>query len=325
MSQSVDQIREIIIGEAIATETTLATFQASASAKELAVVAADGTAPAYGKPFFVVGKASDGSVIKSDIVYPKAVERVEGIAYKAPVNKVVTVNNFVVPSTTGDVQEYMVEIRLYNQGSLSVNDWALFFGHTKFTKTGSNTASDVVDALIASLNRNFSTVKGATSTTNPFFTFAKTGSGSSSALTITAKAQPYLGGKKFARPVEFDVNMKEGGATVATTTPGHVGVGTGAKVAELEYFLRGFRGDYNRVGAFPYDWPTTTRNQADVAGTYNTIEVLHVPKGEGGINEIKARKELTIAVKESSGTSLMEALLEDINTFVVAPEPESGE
>lgn len=318
MSQSVDQIREIIVGEAIASETTLGTFLSGASPKELAVVSADGTAPAYGKPFFIVGKHTDGSLIKSDIIKPETVKRVKGVPYVAPVQKVVTVSSFVVPSTNGDVQEYMVEIRLLNQGSLSVNDWLLYFGHTKFTKTSTNDAEDVVDALIASLNRNFSKVNGATATTNPYFTFAKTGSGSTAALTITSKSQPYVAGKKFARPVEFEVNMKEGDATVAVTTPGKVGVGAGPQVAQLEYFLRGFRGDYHRGTAYPFDWPYY--GNSDGTGTYNGIEILHIPHGEGGINEIKARKESTVAVKESSGTTLMEALLEDINTFVVKPD-----
>jgi len=323
MSQSVDQIREIIVGEAIAAETTLGTFLASASPKELAVVAVDGSSPGYGKPFFIVGKHADGSLIKSDIIKPETVKRVKGVSYVAPVQEVVTVSNFVVPSNTGDVQEYEIHIRLLNQGSLSVNDWALYVGHTKFTKTGSNNAQEIVDNLIASLNRNFSKVKGATATTNPYFTFARTGSAGSSALTITSKAQPYVAGKKFAKPVEFKVNMKEGGATVAVTTPGKVGVGTGPQVAQLEYFLRGFRGDYHRGTAYPFDW--AYYGNADVAGTYNGIEILHIPHGEGGINEIKARKESTVAIKEASGTSLMTALLEDINTFVVAPEPDPEE
>lgn len=319
MSLSIDQIREIIVGEAVATETTLATFQATASPLEIAVVSADGTAPGVGKPFIVVTKAGDGTVIKSDIVYPKSVTRLDGIAYRAEVPKVVTVSAIAVPATTGDKQEYMVDLRMFNVGSLSVENFHIFHGHTLFTKTASNNAEAVVDALIANLNQNFSKVSGATSTTNPYFTFSKTGTGAGAALVITAKTQDYEAGKKFARPLEFDVAFKSDlASTVTITNPGFPGVGTGKKVAEMEWFLRGFRGDSYRGVGYPFTWPSGTKSLSDVAGTYNTIELIHIPKGDG-LNVIQARKELTIAIEEASGTVSMDALIADINIFLLEP------
>lgn len=399
MSQSIQLIREILVGNAVATETTLATFQDTASPLELAAVSADGTAPGAGKPFFLVGKASDGSVIKSDIVYPDNVKRVDTLPFVAEVPKAVTVSDITVPAT-GESEEYLVSIRLINVGSLSPDNFHLFHGHTKFTKTATNSAEDVVNALVTNLNQNFSIVPGATSTTNPLFTFgvahdtqtltvtteptadgtatvtingdaisvallnADTAAGTATkiaaaidaepdyvasatgsdvtitaadgspvsttydggtsgseatidgtdaeaALVITAKSQPYEAGKKFARALEFDVTFDAGDedATVATTTAPHPGRGTGKQVAQMEWFLRGFRGDQYRGQHFPYNWTTATKTLSDPAGTYNTIEVAHYINGDG-MNEIKMPKELTIAVAEAAGTTTVADSLE---------------
>lgn len=408
MSQSIQLIREILIGNAVASETTLATFQDTASALELAVVSADGTAPGAGKPFFLVGKASDGSVIKSDIIYPDNVKRVDVLPFVAEVPKAVTVSDITVPDT-GESEEYIVTIRLINVGSLSPDNFHLFHGHTKFTKTASNSAEDVVSALITNLNQNFSIVPGATSTTNPLFTFGTAhntqtltvttaptadgtatvtingdaidvalldadtdagaatkiaaaidaeddyaatatgadveitatggepvsttydggtsgseatidGTDAEAALVITAKSQPYEAGKKFARPLEFDVTFDAGDetATVEVSTAPHPGRGTGKKVAEMEWFLRGFRGDQYRGQHFPYNWNTSTKTLSDPDGTYNTVEVAHFINGDG-MNEIKMPKELTIAVDEDPGTTTVADSLEtNIEVFTGA-------
>ena len=52
-----NQTGEILIGNAVATETTVPTFIASASDKELKVLSKDGTNVAAKKPFYVLQKA----------------------------------------------------------------------------------------------------------------------------------------------------------------------------------------------------------------------------------------------------------------------------
>lgn len=173
MAQSQNVIREIIVGNAIASETTLPTFLSTASPLEIAVVAADGTAPGFGKDFYVVTKAPNGQLIKSDLVKASTVKRVKGAAYQAEVQKVVNVYDITVPATVGAKASYQVQVRVFNAGSLSVLNTEFIIGHYTFTQTGGLTASDVVDGLIANLNANMSKRPGATATTNPFFTFSK--------------------------------------------------------------------------------------------------------------------------------------------------------
>lgn len=183
MAQSQNVIREIIVGEAIAAETTFPTFQSTASPLEVAVVSADGSAPGFGKDFYVVTKAADGTLIKSDLVKASTVKRTVGAAYAAEVQKVVEVYGITVPATAAAKASYQVQVRVFNAGSLSVLNTEFIIGHYTFTQTSGLTAEVVVDGLVSNLNANMSKRPGATATTNPFFTFGK--GYSTQVLTVT--------------------------------------------------------------------------------------------------------------------------------------------
>lgn len=182
MAQSQKNMREILVGTAVAAETTLKTFTASASTGELQILAKDGGAAAAGKPFVVVQKTADGVII-SDVVDPLKIKSEAVKADAAEVQKVVTASSFPVPATAGEKYEYQVDIRLVNYGSLSVENFKLYHGHHILNQTGALTAESAVDALILNLNRNFSKEAGATATTNPLFAFSK--GASSQELTVT--------------------------------------------------------------------------------------------------------------------------------------------
>ena len=76
-----NQVEELVIGTAVASETTVPTFISSASDKEIAVLSADGSAVAAGEKFKVLQKTS-GSASKglnyefSDVIDPSKVEKV---------------------------------------------------------------------------------------------------------------------------------------------------------------------------------------------------------------------------------------------------------
>jgi hypothetical protein len=331
MAQSQNTIREIFIANgALATETTLKAFTASASTGEIGVLSKGGEAPAYGVPFVVAYKTAD-SVIVSDVVDPLKVEKLKLVEYAAEVPKVITASAFPVPATAGDKYEYIVDIRLFNHGSLSVENFYIKHGQHILTQTSAPlTAQAAVDALVVNLNKNFSKEPGATATTNPLFTFSRGSSGANSTLIITAKAQPLELGKKEGRALEFDVVVRVSKVgdedfgitqpTVAVTTPAHPGTGTGKQVAKLEYFYRGARGDAFRGLNYPYNWPTTTKTLTDQALTYNLIELKHFITGDG-LNALKMPKELTIAIAETAGTTTeAEALIAAIEAYVVKPD-----
>jgi hypothetical protein len=330
MAQPQNTIREILIANgAIATETTLKAFTATASTGEIGILPKGGETAAYGVPFVVAVKTAD-SVIVSDVIDPLKVERLSQVAYKAEAQKVVTTSTFPVPASAGVKYEYIVDIRLFNHGSLSIENFYIKHGQFILTQTGALTAEAVVDGLITNLNRNFSKEPGATASTNPLFTFTRGSSGANSTLIITAKAQPLELGKKEGRPLEFDVAVKVSKVgdeafgitqpTVAVTTAAHPGTGTGKQIAKLEWFYRGAKGDAFRGLNYPYNWPTTTKTLTEQASTYNLLELKHFVTGDG-FNALKLPKEVIIAVKDTAPATTNVALVKaKLDVFLVKPD-----
>lgn len=311
MAQSQNTVRELLIGTAIASETTLDTFKATADPGEIGIFAFDGTALDDVKPFVVAQKTAD-SVFVSDVIYPERVRKVTSQTYEAEQLRSVTVGS--ITATAG--VDYILDIFIYEHGSLSREDVYIKFGAYK-AKTGDN-AEAIVDGLIASLNRNFSREPGATPTTNPLFTFTKSGTGASAALVITAKSQPYIRGKKFGRGIYFDVLAKfdPAAATVTVTAGGNPGKGTGKLVAAMEFDLRKNRGDIYGDKGWPYTFPVITR--ASESGQYDLIDILH-DRGHDGWNEVSMRKVTTLAF--TTGGGRLATLLETIETAIKGPAP----
>lgn len=154
-----------------ASESTLQAFQSGASTGEIGVFSADGTAAGAGKDFVVVVKTADG-IIKSDVVKASTATFAKK-TYSAPVERRIDVSDITVPATTGAKADYLMDIVIYNHGSLSNLNQYNKHGQYYFTQTGSLTASDVVDGMITNLKQNFSKEPNATPTTNPLFTFTK--------------------------------------------------------------------------------------------------------------------------------------------------------
>jgi hypothetical protein len=315
MAQSQNTINEILLGSAVASELTLDTFKATASAGELGVFAFDGTAVALGKPFVVAQKTAN-SVFVSDVIYPDTVKSYTASADAPEVAKVVT----VTPAAPVAGNEVTLRIHINEYGSLSVEDTYIKFATYKAV-TGDD-QEDVVNGLIASLNRNFSREPNATPTTNPLFTFTKTGVGAAAVLVITQKLQPYVRGKKFGRVNPFDVFYSASATAdygiAPTTTQYKPGKGTGKLVAAMEYDLRKNRGDIYGDQGWPYTFEVVTR--ANSGAGYNMISLVH-SRGHDGFNPVHMRKQVTIAITEALSAGV-DALITSINTLTgltVAP------
>lgn len=395
MAQSQNTVRELILGTAIASETTLDTFKATASDGEIGVFTSNGTALAAGTPFVVAQKTADG-VFVSDVILPKNVKKVSSQVYAAEQLRSVAVGDISV--TVGN--DYIVDLHIYEHGSLSREDVYIKFG--AYRAVTGDTASTIVDGLIASLNRNFSREPGASPSANPIFTFSKgfgtqtltvtagalssanatvtingqaitvallnadstsavatkiaaavdatplyvasavgavvtitaadgapvstvyaagttgtaatiAGTASDASLVITAKAQPYLRGKKFGRGIFFDVLPKFDPATgtAVVIAGGNPGKGTGKLVSAMEFDLRKNRGDMYGDKGWPYTFPVTTR--ASEAGQYDLIDILHT-KGHDGWNDVAMRKVTTLAF--TTGGGRLATLLASIATAV---------
>jgi len=179
-----------------------------------------------------------------------------------------------------------------------------------------DTENAIVDGLIASLNRQFANGPGANATSNPLFTFTRTGTGTTAKLVITQKLQPYLRGKKFGRVNPFAVFADFTPDLVdpiqgTVLTPYNPGKGTGKLVAAMEYDLRKNRGDiYGDLG-WPYTFPVQTN--ANVGDGYNMLTLIH-SRGHEGFNPVYMRKQVTIAITEALSAGL-DDLVAKVNTL----------
>jgi hypothetical protein len=151
-----NQVRHMYVGQAPeATVTSLATLKSAGVANDLVLLGADGAAVAAGKAFKMYQKDALGNIISSDTIKPDNVLDVKSVAYTAATPKVVTISALTVDAST----LYTVNILIKGHGSLSPEDEYLKQGYYK--AASGNDQEDIVDGLIASLNRNFSREIGA--------------------------------------------------------------------------------------------------------------------------------------------------------------------
>ena len=184
------------------------------------------------------------------------------------------------------------------------------------------TASDFYKTLALSLAMNFS------KEVVPLLKFyLKTSSGNTEVTASTAKKdltgtyigvvieeveQPWRLGVMAQTPVYFTVQpvavMVNGDERIwATVTEGTNGtIGNGKKIADLEYFCMGERGDqYRQIG-----WPHNleTKYLVDPEKEYNVLDI-HYYFSDSGVNVQKSEKDITILFEKSvSMTELVTAL-----------------
>lgn len=304
-----NQREELLIGNAVASETTVSTFISSASNQELGVFSKDGTDVASGEKFYVLQKTNGPANVGlnyefSDVVEPDKVNKVTLKAYQAEVQRVVTVTGF-----TGTPQAnatYEVLIRLYDDGgALSTENFRIISG---FYVTDSSTVSNqtIIDGIITDLRR------GQQLEGDDLFTFANVGNNS---ITITSKRQVGDPAKDIADPIRFDVQVavKSNGVDPATSSPtvynlltatvttaGSPGAGTGKYVSNLEWFTRGYKYEAYRQTGYPADFSQPAL-YANYDGAYNMIHISYYSKNSvAGVEE--QPKVLSLAVQFTPGT-----------------------
>ena len=185
--------------------------------------------------------------------------------------------------------------------------------------TGSMTAAQFYQKMVDSLNLCFSREIGANKTQNPYLQFATDGSG----ITITEKEQVWHRGTDAQERVLFEVqpttvyyNAEDViWGTVTDVTPdkasatvGTDAIGNGKKLADMEWFYMGERGDqYRMVG-----WPNVIETQylIDPEKEYNVLEIHHAFT-DTGVNSYRSEKDITIVAEDSS---VLNSLIGAINS-----------
>lgn len=318
-------VGKLIIADALATETTNSTFNATASVNEVAIIKANGAAAEAGKPFKIIVKKDTSltGVDFSDTIDPKQIDYVKAVAYEAEVPKIITVSGF--SGTVKANATYRVSIRKYDHIQSPEN-----FRHVHgfvVTKVGNTlTYSDVLNQLRDNLNT-------ALAKENASKEIVVSVSGTT--LVFTGQVQGFYLGKGFGDVVDFDVEVSvkdnspatlaEAGTsydilTVATTQGAKEGKGTGKQIALAEYSLKGYEnGDYSREVGFPNNF--NVDYQADKNGTYNTV-IIGFHKDRDGVNVERQFKEVSVVFNEDAVSTVTDAFLAELRDVTEISETE---
>lgn len=266
------------------------------------------------------------SLMRSDRINVKQIEYIKAIAAANMADKMkkveVTLKSDVNSGAPSAGQDYILRIAFRQFYGMSDQDQ--YFKDIAVRATSAMTdAEDLFTAMVTAANLSFSRELGATATSNPYLTFSVSGSGSSAKLVIEEKEQPWTLGVQKKERVYFDViptviyydadDVVWGNVTIATPT---TTVGNGSKIADLEYFCMGERGDqYRTIG-----WPNNidTKYLVDATKTYNVLEI-HYAFTDTGVNSYKSEKDITIvAPVGASGHEydLINSIIGAINTAV---------
>ena len=146
---------------------------------------------------------------------------------------------------------------------------------------------------------------GKSDTTNPYYDGTSAVVSDIDSIRITEVEQPWRLGVMAQTPVYFTVQpvavMVSGDERIwATVTEGTNGtIGNGKKIADLEYFCMGERGDIYRGVGFPNNIPTTYL--VDPSKTYYIFDIHYAYVGS---NETVQKSEKTITIVGSDKTKM---------------------
>jgi hypothetical protein len=165
---SQDQIRDIIIASAEATESTASTFVSTASNLEARVLKIDGSnVPSTTEDFYVISKRSDGTIKRSDVI---PYGNVNYVKKTAPVAEVYKATQITIPSGLAAGTVARLDFVFYNWGSASFEDQ--YFKLAAYKVLTGDTTNDIANGLLASLGRNFMREEPTVSTTTSISTYA---------------------------------------------------------------------------------------------------------------------------------------------------------
>ena len=238
------------------------------------------------------------TVLKSDYIQVKnitAAKAIKAVDMETPMKKVlVTLDSSVNGGAPVVGQDYILRINLRQFYGMSDQDQ--YFKDTAVRAVKGMTAKQFYEAMEKALNLCFSREVGANAKSNPYLTFSSSAAG----LVIEEKPQSWHLGTEAQERVYFDVvptTIYCDGAdliwgSVAEQTPA-TKIGNGKKIADLEYFLLGERGDQYRKIGWPNDVETV--GMVDPTKTYDVFEI-HYAFTDTGVNSYRSEKDITIAV-----------------------------
>ena len=248
--------------------------------------------------------------LKSDFIQLKnldTIKKVSATDMVVPLKKVkVTLDSNVNGGNPVSGQDYELKIHLPGFYTDTAIEDYYKYGIVHATAAMAADKKEFYKAMVKSLNANFSREVNATATSNPYLEFSAGTPASEDGIYITAKEPVWTLGTEQQRMIDFEAlpqTIYTGGddlvwgtvtdqtATKATAVVGTTAIGNGKKIADLEYFCMGERGDqYRNMG-----WPNVieTTYLVDPTKQYDVLE-LHFAFTDTGVNSYRSEKDITI-------------------------------
>lgn len=268
------------------------------------------------KQLFFIYEGSGHETLRTDLI---TIENIDYIKYvkaetmRVPLKVVkVALDSNVNSGNVIAGQDYVLRIAFRQFHGMSDEDQYFKYGAVHATSAMVSTPLKFYQALADSLNKNFSREVGATGTSNPYLKFTATSNG----LTIKELPQAWTRGVQVQERVYFDVyptTVFDGTddvtwGTVTDQTPtdksaltvtgsNPTGIGNGTKIADLEWFCLGERGDQYRYKGWPNYIPTNY--QVDPSLEYDVIEIHHAFI-DWGNTSYRSEKDITLVFKKDS-------------------------
>jgi len=237
-------------------------------------------------------------------------------------------------------QDYVLRIAFRQFYGMSDEDQ--YFKDAVVHVTPGMTTAQFYKKMVESLNLNFSRELGATKTANPYLEFSAGTAGSEDGIYITEKEQEWILGVAAQQRVMFEVfpttifkdgddfiwgeveditppktiedtdeNSETNGEQIPNPEWESGSIPDGKKIADLEYFCMGERGDQYRMVGWPNIVPTTYL--VDPSKEYNVLDI-HFSFRDTGVNSYKSEKDIIfVGVVPTGGAS---DVIEQLATYL---------
>lgn len=306
MTFSENQVRQLYVATAVKSSVA-----ATDTAGTIAVVS--DTAKTH---LYFQYKGAD-NLMRSDLIDPKSILDAKATLASALAQvmkvKTVTLDTTINSGNPIAGQDYVLRISFRQY--LGMSDEDQYFKYGLVHAYSGMTASDFYKILAISLVKNFSrepvalvnfqlkTADSVVDVTNQ--TKASELTGTYTGVVIKEAVQEWVRGIKEQVPVYFEVYpttiLVEGDQRIWGTVTSSTGdsIGDGKKIADLEYFLMGERGDQYRNINWPNSIPTTYL--VDPTKEYHVFDIHYAYTGS---NECVQKSEKTISIVCADKTAL---------------------
>lgn len=208
-------------------------------------------------------------------------------------------------------QDYFVRIK-YSIGS--IDNQYLKYGVVRATKEMATTPEKFFAAMEESLKKNFARES------EPLFSFTHT----SSSLVITEVEPKWVLGTYPQRPIDFEVSVDtievdgiEGAWGTVAVAPTNNGYPNSKKIADLEWFCMGERGDQYKNYGWPNVIPTKYMVNAEYTNGYDVINIHYAYVGSNESVQKSEKDMIFVSQSAADGAAgTIQYLATEINKII---------